>query len=68
MESRVIVWMERVVRGGRRERRLVIGGWRGAAAMGGRGGKSVGAERGAGGGAVKDRKKKRWKEKENGSE
>ena len=30
----------------------MIGGWHGAEAVGGRGGKSVGVERGAGGGAV----------------
>ena len=52
VESGAIVWVERVVRGGRRVGRLVIGGWRGAAAEGGRGGKSVGVECGADGGAV----------------
>ena len=44
--------MERVALGGCQMGRLVIGGWHGAAAVGGRGGKSVGAERGEGGGAV----------------
>ena len=43
VESRPIIWVERVVRGGRRKGRFVIGGWRGAEAMGGRGGKFVGA-------------------------
>ena len=52
VQSRVIVWVERVVRGGRREGRLVICDSRGAAAVRGRGVKSVGAERGAGSGAV----------------
>ena len=44
--------MDRVARGGRRAGRLVIGGCQGAAEVGGRSGKSVGAESWAGGGAV----------------
>ena len=44
--------MERVARDGRRAGRLVIGGWHGAAAVGGRVGKSVGVGREAGGGAA----------------
>ena len=51
-ESGAIVWMERVAHGGRREERLVIGGWRGGTAVRGRGGKSVGVERRARGGAM----------------
>ena len=52
VQSGTIVWVERVVRGGRRERKLVVGGWRGAASVGGRGGVEVGAGRRAGGGVV----------------
>ena len=45
--------MERVARDGRLTGRLAIGGWHVDTTMGGRGGKSVGAGRGAGGGAVR---------------
>ena len=52
MESRAIIWVEQIVHGGHREKRLVTNGWHGAAVEGGRGRKSVGVERRAGGGAV----------------
>ena len=51
-EEGVVESVEQAVRGGRQEGRLVIGGWHGATAVGSKGGMSVGAGRGAGGGAV----------------